>query len=63
MRNHWSQVGRITGDTGKAVEGERASEGSEVVMKRGNARGASAARLAAVLAGESPAGAVPSMAP
>ena len=40
MRNHRSQVGRITGDTGKAVEDERASEGSEVVMKRGNVRGA-----------------------
>ena len=40
MRNHRSQVGRITGDTGKAVEDERASEGFEVVLKRGNARGA-----------------------
>ena len=34
------QGSRITGDTGKAVEGERESEGSVVAMKRSNFRGA-----------------------
>jgi len=31
---------RITGDTGKAVEDERESEGSIVAVKRSNVRGA-----------------------
>lgn len=35
-----SKVGRITGSTGKAVEGERESDGHAVAMKRDNARGA-----------------------
>jgi hypothetical protein len=30
----------ITGDTGKAVDGERVAEGPAVAVKRGNARGA-----------------------
>lgn len=38
--NGRSKVGHITGSTGKAVEGERESDGHVVVMKRGNARGA-----------------------
>jgi len=39
-RNRWSQVGRITGDTGKSAEDETVAAGSVVAMKRGNARGA-----------------------
>ena len=39
-RNRRSKVDRITGDTGKSVEGERVADGSAVAMKRGNARGA-----------------------
>lgn len=39
-RNRWSKVDRITGETGKSVEGGRESEGHIVVGKRGNARGA-----------------------
>jgi hypothetical protein len=31
---------RITGDTGKSVDGERVAEGPAVAGKRGNARGA-----------------------
>ena len=38
MRNHRSKVGRITGNTGKAVEGEREADGPEVAITRGNAR-------------------------
>jgi hypothetical protein len=40
MRNHRSKVGRITGETGKSIEGERVADGSVVARKRGNARGA-----------------------
>ena len=37
----WAEQGsRITGDTGKSVDGERDSAGSILAMKRGNARGA-----------------------
>jgi hypothetical protein len=37
----WAEQGsRITGDTGKAVEDERESEGSTVAKKRSNFRGA-----------------------
>src|ERR1039457_7276919 len=39
-RNHRSRVDRITGSTGKSIEGERGADGSEVVLKRGNSRGA-----------------------
>ena len=39
-RNRWSKVGRITGATGKAAEGETAAARSVVARKRGNARGA-----------------------
>ena len=38
--NDRSKVGRITGSTGKAVEGERESDGHVVAQRRGNARGA-----------------------
>ena len=38
--NRWSQVGRITGAPGKAVEDERMEDGLVVAGKRGNARGA-----------------------
>jgi hypothetical protein len=34
------QGSRITGDTGKSVDGERDSAGSAVVRKRSNVRGA-----------------------
>jgi RNA-directed DNA polymerase len=34
VRNRRSKVDPITGDTGKGVEGERVSEGSEVALKR-----------------------------
>ena len=34
------QGSRITGDTGKSVDGERDSAGSVVVTKRSNVRGA-----------------------
>jgi hypothetical protein len=39
MRNHRSKVGRITGKTGKSIEGEWVADGSVVATKRGNARG------------------------
>ena len=39
-RNHRSKVDRITGTTGKAIEGERVADGSVVAMKRRNVRGA-----------------------
>ena len=39
-RNRWSQVDRITGNTGKSVDDEKVAEGSVVAVKRGNARGA-----------------------
>jgi hypothetical protein len=39
-RNHRSKVDRITGATGKTIEGERVAEGSAVAMKRSNVRGA-----------------------
>jgi hypothetical protein len=39
-RNRWSKVGRITGKTGKATEGETVAAGPVVAGKRGNARGA-----------------------
>jgi len=40
MRNHRSKVDRITGSTGKSIEGERVTDGFAVALKRGNARGA-----------------------
>jgi hypothetical protein len=40
MRNHRSKVDRITGSTGKSIEGERVADGSVVAMKRSNVRGA-----------------------
>ena len=39
-RNHRSRVDRITGSTGKSIEGERVTDGFEVALRRGNARGA-----------------------
>jgi hypothetical protein len=39
-RNHRSKVDRITGATGKTIEGERVADGSAVAMKRSNVRGA-----------------------
>ena len=39
-RNPWRKVGPITGRKGKWTEGQRVAEGPEVVMNRGNARGA-----------------------
>jgi len=39
-RNGRKQGSRITGNTGKSVEGERESEGSTVAEKRSNVRGA-----------------------
>ena len=39
-RNHRSKVDRITGATGKTIEGERVAGGSAVAMKRSNVRGA-----------------------
>jgi hypothetical protein len=40
VRNHRSKVDRITGSTGKSIEGERVADGSVVAMKRSNVRGA-----------------------
>jgi len=34
------QVDRITGSTGKSIEGERVTDGFVVALRRGNARGA-----------------------
>jgi hypothetical protein len=39
-RNHRSKVDRITGATGKTIEGERVADGSVVAIKRSNVRGA-----------------------
>ena len=39
-RNRRSKVDRITGTTGKTIEGERVADGSVVAMKRSNVRGA-----------------------
>ena len=39
-RNRGSKVGRITGKTGKATEGETVAARPVVAQKRGNARGA-----------------------
>src|SRR5271163_2320398 len=39
-RNHRSRVDRITGSTGKSIEGERVTDGFEVALRRGNSRGA-----------------------
>ena len=39
-RNHRSRVDRITGSTGKSIEGERVTDGFAVAVRRGNARGA-----------------------
>jgi len=39
-RNHRSKVDRITGATGKTIEGGRVADGSAVAMKRSNVRGA-----------------------
>ena len=39
-RNRRSRVDRITGSTGKSIEGERVTDGFEVALRRGNARGA-----------------------
>jgi hypothetical protein len=38
--NRWSKVARITGETGKASEGETVAARPVVAGKRGNARGA-----------------------
>jgi hypothetical protein len=43
-RNHRSKVDRITGTTGKTIEGERVADGSVVAMKRSNVRGAKGPR-------------------
>jgi hypothetical protein len=40
VRNHRSKVDRITGSTGKSIEGERVADGSVVAVKRSNVRGA-----------------------
>jgi hypothetical protein len=40
VRNHRSKVDRITGQTGKSIEGERVADGSVVATKWGNAHGA-----------------------
>jgi hypothetical protein len=40
VRNHRSKVDRITGSTGKSIEGERVADGSVVAGKRSNVRGA-----------------------
>jgi len=40
LRNRWSKVRRITGNTGKASEGETVAAGSVGAMRRGNTRGA-----------------------
>src|SRR5208283_2616203 len=39
-RNRRSRVDRITGTTGKSIEGERVAAGSVVAAKRSNIRGA-----------------------
>ena len=39
-RNRRSRVDRITGSTGKSIEGERVTDGLAVALRRGNARGA-----------------------
>ena len=39
-RNHRSRVDRITGSTGKSIEGELVTDGFLVALRRGNARGA-----------------------
>ncbi len=39
-RNRRSRVDRITGLTGKSIEGERVTDGFVVALRRGNARGA-----------------------
>src|SRR6266496_2589738 len=39
-RNHRSKVDRITGATGKTIEGGRVADGSAVAMKQSNVRGA-----------------------
>src|SRR5580704_13306905 len=39
-RNRRSRVDRITGSTGKSIEGERVTDGFAVAVRRGNARGA-----------------------
>src|SRR5271166_6070912 len=39
-RNRRSRVDRITGSTGKSIEGERVTDGFAVALRRGNARGA-----------------------
>src|SRR5262249_60302296 len=46
-RKRRSQVGRITGTTGKSAEGERVAEGPAVAARRGNARGAKGPRCSA----------------
>jgi len=38
-RNHRSKVDRITGLTGKSIDGERVADGSAVALKRSNVRG------------------------
>jgi len=42
VRNHWSKVYPITGNTGKWVEGERVVDGCVVAGMRSNVRGAKA---------------------
>src|ERR1700686_3578578 len=32
-RNHWSKVDRITGSTGKSIDGERVADGSAVASR------------------------------
>src|ERR1035437_6428867 len=44
-RNHRSKVDRITGATGKSIDGERVADGSVLAMKRSNVRGAKGALL------------------
>src|SRR5271154_6417800 len=39
------QVDRITGSTGKSIEGERVTDGFEVALRRGNARTSEGALL------------------
>src|ERR1035437_7738706 len=39
-RNRRSKVDRITGATGKSIDGERVADGSAIAMKRSNVRGA-----------------------
>jgi hypothetical protein len=39
-RNRRSKVDRITGSTGKSIDGERVADGSVVARKRSNVRGA-----------------------